>query len=185
MAEKKHKTIKDFSWRYGVKLVALIAALGGSAAYASSRYTIGLDTQDTRCLDEWFYVIDTWKKPTADDVERHDYVAVRLTTDQIPRNAKFGTGHVMVKRAMATEPGDQIQITREGINFSHGSEIWAHGTALEAAEKLGSTPEAFEREIQLGSGELFLMGDNPNSYDGRYYGPVREDQIVGTVLWAW
>lgn len=184
MADKTKKTIKDFSWRYGVKQLALIAALGGSAAYASSRYTIGLDTQDTRCLDEWFYVIDTWNKPKAEDVERLDYVAVRLTQDQIPRNAKFGTSHVMVKRALATDLGDEIQITQQGINFSHGNEIWAHGTALEAAEKLGATPESFEREIHLNNGELFLMGDNANSYDGRYYGTVQEDQIVGTVLWA-
>jgi len=185
MAERKKKTIHDFSWRFGVKLVAMIAALGGTAAYASARYTIGLDTQEHRCLDEWIYVIDTWKRPTADDVQRFDYVAVALTAEQTPANAKWRPGHVMVKRAVATDPGDQVEITREGINFSHGEEIWAHGTALEAAEMIGSTPEAFEREFQLAEGELFLMGDKVNSYDGRYYGPVREEQIVGTVLWAW
>ena len=49
---------------------------------------------------------------------------------------------------------------------------------------LGVTPESFERAFTLGKGELFMMGDDPLSYDGRYYGPITDSQIVGRVLWA-
>lgn len=32
---------------------------------------------------------------------------------------------------------------------------------------------------RLGPGELFLLGDTPSSFDSRYFGPVRDDQVEG------
>ena len=177
------KTIKDFNWKIGIKVFGLCTLIGSGYAYASQRYVVGLDTQDHRCLDEWFYVIDTWKKPAADDVDRNDYIAVVLTADQTPANAKWAPGHVMVKRAVAT-PGDVVSINEDGAEFTRGLEHWHHGSGLEAATALGMTPDALKRQITLSEDELFLMGDNDMSYDGRYYGQVNEQQIVGSVIWA-
>jgi len=179
------KTIRDFNLAYGVKLTAMLATIGSVGFYVSQRYTIGIDTQDFRCLDEMVFIIDRWERPAATEIERNDYVAVTLTSAQTPANAKFAPGHVMVKRAVATDAGDEVEISRDGIHFSNGEEIWSHGTALEAAPMLGRKIEDFERTEVLGPGELFIMGDKINSYDGRYYGPVTEAQIVGTVVWAW
>ena len=178
------KTVKNFTWAHGVKLVALLLVLGGTAAYAANRYTVGIDTQDTRCLDEWLYVIDTWDKPTADQIRRNDYIAVILTPHQTPPGAKWPAGQVLVKRAVATQPGDLIDVTLSGVRFRHGVNTWTHGTALQATRLLGTTPASYVRSFTLAPGELFVMGDNPLSYDGRYYGPIAENQIVGTVLWA-
>jgi conjugal transfer pilin signal peptidase TrbI len=178
------KTIKDFTWRHGIRLAALLAGLAATATYAASRYTVGLDTQDTRCLDEWVYVIDTWDRPKAEEVARDDYLAVVLTADQTPRTAKWPLNQVMVKKALAAAPGDQIEVTNAGVFFRHGSEAWSHGAALAAARLIGASPEGFVRSFTLAPGQIFLMGDNPLSYDGRYYGPISETQIVGRVLWA-
>ncbi|MBU2959149.1 S26 family signal peptidase [Paracoccus sp. 1_MG-2023] len=181
---KERKTLKDFDWLIGAKVLGICTVLGTGFAYASQRYVIGLDTQDTRCLDEWFFVIDTWARPSAAEVRLNDYIAVALTPEQTPPHAKWKPGHVMVKRAVATRAGDRIEISGTGAMFSHGAEAWRHGTALEAAPALGLDVAALTREIVLEEGELFLMGDHPMSYDGRYYGQVDEEQIVGAVLWA-
>lgn len=178
------KTIKDFTWSYGIKLVCLITALGSTALYAANRYTIGLDTQDTRCLDEWVYVIDTWDKPRAYETRKDQYIAVRLTADQTPKGAKWRPGQVMVKRVLASHPGDRITVTETGVQFQNEEETWSHGDGLAAATLLAAKPEAYLRTFVLSPHELFLMGDNPLSYDGRYYGQVSENQIVGTVVWA-
>lgn len=183
-AQSGRKTIKDFDWKVGARIAAIVAVIGASYAYLGSRYSIGLDTQEYRCLDEWIFVIDTWNVPDARDVDRNQYLAVRLTPDQTPENALWPPGMVMVKRAVATDEGDIVSISRDGISFSHGDEHWQHGTGLEAAESVGNSIEQFERELTLREGEVFMMGDNPMSYDGRYYGPISEDQIVGTVIWA-
>lgn len=181
---KQKKTFKDFNWKIGAKVFAICMVIGAGYAYASQRYVIGLDTQDYKCLDDWFFVIDTWNRPTADEVSRNQLIAVVLTDAQTPANALWKPGQVMVKRAVATDPGDVIDVSPDGIRFSNGGEHWQHGTALEAARAIGTSEDALTRQITLTQGELFLMGDNPMSYDGRYYGPVNEDQIVGSVLWS-
>lgn len=183
-ARKQKKTLKDFNWKVGAKVFALCTVIGAGYAYASQRYVIGLDTQDFKCLDHWIFVIDTWDRPSADQVDRNDLIAVVLTDAQTPSNALWGAGQVMVKRAVATDPGDMIDVSADGIRFTHGAEHWQHGTALEAATALGKSEADLTRQMTLAQGELFLMGDNPMSYDGRYYGPVSEKQIVGSVLWS-
>lgn len=178
------KTLKDFNWKVGAKVFALCTVIGTGYAYASQRYVIGLDTQEYRCLDDWIFIIDTWDRPNAREVERNDLLAVVLTDAQTPTSALWRTGQVLVKRAVATDPGDVVDISAGGVAFAHGEDHWTHGTALEAAPALGLSEEALTRQLTLSQGELFLMGDNPMSYDGRYYGPVREEQIVGSVLWS-
>ncbi len=180
MAEK---SLRTFTWGFGLRLAALIVLLCNSAAYAASRYVIGLDTQEIRCLEERVYVIDTWVKPTAKEIRRNDYVALILTDAQRPRSAKWRRGQIMVKRVVAA-PGDHVSVTRHGVMFSNGPQAWSHGTGLAAAPMLGASPESFERVFTLAEDELFMMGDNPLSYDGRYYGPITDSQIVGRVLWA-
>ncbi len=177
------KSLKTLTWGYCLKLTALLATLAGTATYASSRYVVGLDTQDTRCLDEWVYIIDTWAKPKASEVQRDDYVAIVLTLDQTPATAKWHFGQVMVKRALATA-GDEVSVTRDGVTFSNGSDQWKHGTGLQSAPLLGKAPDSYLASYSLSDGQLFMMGDNPLSYDGRYYGPISENQIVGSVVWA-
>lgn len=177
------KSLKTFTWQYGVKFVAVVASLAGTAIYAAERYVIGLDTQDTRCLDEWVYIIDTWVKPTASDVQVDDYVAIVLNESQTPQTAKWRFGQVMVKRAMATA-GDDVEVTLDGVKFSDETASWEHGTGLQAAPLLGQNPDSYLAHYKLADDQLFMMGDNPISYDGRYYGPIKENQIVGAVVWA-
>jgi len=41
-------------------------------------------------------------------------------------------------------------------------------------------------EITLGSDEYFVLGDNTdNSLDGRYFGPIRRNSIIGKVAWIY
>lgn len=180
---RQKKTLRDFNWKVGAKVFALCTVIGAGYAYASQRYVIGLDTQEFKCLDDWIFIIDTWDRPAADAVGRNDLVAVVLTDAQTPANALWKPGQVMVKRAVGT-PGDMVDISSQGIAFAHGDAHWTHGTALEAAASLGISEADLTRQLTVAEGALFLMGDNPMSYDGRYYGQVHEDQIVGSVLWS-
>ena len=167
------------------KFAVVVAFLGATAAYASNRYVIGYDDQTHRCLDERFFLIDTWRKPQVDELKRGDLVAVAMTADQRPGGALWPVGQVMIKRLMAQTPGDVMHVTEEGISFEAASgETWSWGTALEAVTALGYQPAQFVRDVALGEDQFFLMGDLPLSYDSRYYGPLDADQITGTVLWG-
>lgn len=167
-----------------LSLAAIIVACSGVSLYASSRYMIGYDDQTHRCLDEKFFVIDKWKKPTIQSLERYDLVAVAMREDQRPEHALWSEGQVMVKRLLASQVGDKMKVESDGVIFENSSEKWEWGTALEASEMLRLDADDLERTITLQNGEFFLMGDKPFSYDSRYYGPANENQIIGRVVWA-
>lgn len=179
------KTLKDFNLAAAIKLCILIAALAAAALYVKARYTIGVDTQTYRCLDQKWFIIDRWNKPTISELEQGDLVVLAMRASQRPANAKWPDGQVMVKRLLAGSSGTTMKVTPNRISFTDkDGQQWSWGTGLEAAELLGHTEAELTREETLSDGEMFLMGDKPFSFDSRYYGKAYEDQIIGTVLWA-
>ena len=165
------------------RFLGLVAALGAAAFYVSERYTLGIDFQKFRCLPEIVYLIDTWSTPTASEIEKGDYIAVHLDPEQLPAYVTR-TDQVWIKRVVANEPGTVMEVRHDGVFFEKDGERWRHGTALEGAERLGRSEAEFVRDETLAEGEMFLMGDLPLSYDARYFGAVSEDNVIGTVLFA-
>jgi len=92
-----------------------------------------------------------------------DYAELRAFTDDADR---------FLKRIAAAQgdvvcaTGDQIIAARQTFTrLSHDR----YGTAL----------PHWEGCQRLGPGEVFLLGDTPDSFDGRYWGPTPIDQIEG------
>lgn len=84
------------------------------------------------------------------------------------------------KRCVAIE-GDEVEI-RNRVTFVNGlpqanrrpAETWSNTHLL---------PEYFG-PVTLPPGTVFCLGDNPdNSYDSRFWGPLRKEAIVGKVLY--
>ena len=87
-------------------------------------------------------------------------------------------GEVCVSRVMAV-PGDTVEITEEGSVLVNGNII--------IEERIYSLtypyPEFVSYPITLGEDEYFVLGDNRKSgVDSRYYGTVKEDEILGTII---
>lgn len=179
------KTLKDFNKRAAIKLALVVGSLAIVALYAQARYTIGVDTQTYRCLDQKWFLIDRWNKPQLEDLQTGDLVVVAMRAEQRPTNAKWPAGQIMIKRLLAGSAGTTMNVTPDRISFiDKDGKRWTWGTGLEAAELLGLTKAELTRDETLKDGETFLMGDKPLSFDSRYYGKAYEDQIIGTVLWA-
>ncbi|MCL4716283.1 MAG: S26 family signal peptidase [Hyphomonadaceae bacterium] len=92
-----------------------------------------------------------------------DYAAVRQFTD---------TGDRFIKRVAARE-GDRV--CAEGERVSVGLEILTRARRDSAGRALPT----WEGCHVLQAGELFLMGETPDSFDSRYFGIVREGAIEG------
>ena len=81
-------------------------------------------------------------------------------------------GEIIIKRIIGM-PGDTVSI--------NDNTVYVNGEELEEDYAYGETSDY--EEITLGDDEYFILGDNrPISKDSRYFGPVKEDEIIGKVI---
>lgn len=165
---------KPRSW--GLLLPAL--AFGGAIALTlqlvSERWGVLVAPDESRCLkDVAVILLDKADK----SVERGDVIAF-----EAPEAARIilPTDEPVGKRALGL-PGDEVIVSAAGVQIN--GVLVAEGLA---AAVYAGVPEAqFFRKLRLGPGEFFMLGDSERSFDSRYWGPVRQEQIIGTgrVLW--
>lgn len=81
-------------------------------------------------------------------------------------------GEIIIKRIIGM-PGDTVSI--------RDNTIYVNGEEVEEDYAYGETSDY--EEITLDDDEYFILGDNrPISKDSRYFGPVKEDEIIGKVI---
>lgn len=154
---------------YGLGIA--IAAAGLTAF--RTHYWIGLDLQQWRCMPWIVYLVERAEAP----IERHGYYHVEARG----LAPFFRDGARFAKRLVGL-PGDHVQI-HDGevrVNEVH----YGHLNYLILA-KLQKPYTAFETDIVLGPDQYWLMGTTTSSYDSRYWGPARRDQIKGEVHPIW
>ena len=81
-------------------------------------------------------------------------------------------GEIIIKRIIGM-PKDTVSIK--------DNTVYVNGEEIEEDYAYGETSDY--EEITLGDDEYFILGDNrPISKDSRYFGPVKEDEIIGKVI---
>ena len=112
------------------------------------------------------------------ELKRGDIVIVDVTD-----YPEFGNGRNqnIIKRVIALE-GDSLKCEDGIVYLKKGEGEYA---PLEEPYLLGENLRHF-REVELGEGEIFVMGDNRIiSKDSRDAGPLREEDVIGVVPdWA-
>ncbi len=155
---------RTFVVRAGLALLVL-AVLG---LYLGARFRVGIDSQVHKCLPPY----SVWL------IDRYDRALVRgATYGFFAGDAMapfFGPGQRVVKRLRGL-PGDQVTVTSERTTVN-GVTV---GTGLALAAALHQPPEAFARQVKLPSDAVWVMGDTPDSFDSRYWGPLPIVQIRG------
>lgn len=113
-----------------------------------------------------FYRLDT-------DVRAQDVVVFEKVT---PNSG--GEKQLFISRVVAVA-GDTVDI-------SDAERLIVNGNAVIESNIFYSTPryEGFtEYPLKLGPGECFVLADSRNGgTDSRYFGPVEQDEILGTVI---
>lgn len=160
--------IKQGPWRpFLLKATVLTVTFAFSFDYVSKRYRLGIDWQVERCLPDTRAVLIDLRSSVP---ERGGLIAFRgkgLTPI-------FADGTHMVKILVGV-PGDHIEVgpTRTTVN---GEEV---ATGLHLADRLGQAPEAFSRSFTVPDGHYFGVGKSENSFDSRYFGLIKQDQVIG------
>ncbi len=96
---------------------------------------------------------------------------------------KKGTPAVKI---MAGVPGDHVAVTEQGIAIN--GKHWGPLTHVQRGEKLremGRRLEEFLRDEEIPIGQFAMLGTYERSYDSRYWGYIRHDQIIGRAVPLW
>jgi conjugal transfer pilin signal peptidase TrbI len=153
--------------KFLAKVAVLVIVIGVLFIWIESRFRIGIDSQVIRCFpDHKFFLVDLKRT----EPERDAIIAYRSQG----LTPFFDDGTLMGK-VIKGIPGDHLQINARGV-FVNGEQL-ADGFPL--LSRLNVTEQSLYRDEVIPEGRYFLMAPAPESYDGRYWGYINEDQIVG------
>ncbi len=153
--------------KFLVKVSILVVAIAVLFVWIEGRFRIGIDSQVIRCFpDHKFFLVDL-KHPEA---QRGAIVAYRAQG-----LAPFFQDGTLMGKVIKGMPGDHLLINAEGV-FVNGVR---HADGFPLLSRLQIPEESLYRDELIPQGKYFLMAPAPESYDGRYWGYISADQIVG------
>ena len=147
----------------GTLFVALLYLMG---SLFFSRFSIAVDPQVVRCIPAYsIYLLDH------KDVEPKRDALYAFTSKDLSPIYEAGTKMLKVMKGL---PGDVVEIEGDTVNVN-GKPV-AFGLSL-AEEKLGLKKESFSGKNTLGADQYWLFGTSHLSFDSRYWGGVKSEQI--------
>ncbi|SET25382.1 S26 family signal peptidase [Thorsellia anophelis] len=142
-------------------------------AYVSKRYFIGFDSQDDRCIPQYsLYLIDKWDK----NLIKNRFYAFRATNLE----PLYQDGTIMLKQLTGL-PGDEVQVTEKYVMINDKPINFG----MNLASKLGMRPDYFIRNLTIDSKEYWFSGISETSFDSRYFGSVKQMDIIGRAIPLW
>jgi len=107
-----------------------------------------------------------------------DRVAVRPSAslaEDLDRRGILPFGKLLIKRVVA---GLGDRVCRDGERVTvNGSQV----AVAKIASRNGDALPSWGGCRRLGASEVLLLGDTPDSYDGRYFGVTPAEDVVGRV----
>lgn len=160
---------KKESWpRFCIKAGVALAVIWGAGVAFADRYRIGIDDQLVKCIPGYsVYLID--KK----DQKLERGAIFVFSAQGLQPFYEDGTEMVKYLRGL---PGDNVKISKHG-NIYVNDEMQGYG--LTHAEALNKPMDSFVGEGILQSDSFWFMGTSNQSFDSRYWGTVKNDQIIG------
>lgn len=108
-----------------------------------------------------------------------DRVAVRPSAslaEDLDRRGILPLGKLLIKRVAAGR-GDTV--CRDGERVTVNGSLAA---IAKSSSRKGDALPTWEGCRRLGASEVLLLGDTPDSYDGRYFGVTSAEQVLGGVV---
>ncbi len=141
--------------------------LFGAKATATAMHRhayVFFDGEETGCLPwEWY-----WGTRQVGAISRGDLVTFRNEQSSL-----FARGALMTK-LIAGVPGDTVVI-EQGVSSINGRVL---GTLARGAQHFLRPINAWNTRYRIAPGHYFVLGSEYRSYDSRYRGTIRYDQIL-------
>ena len=175
MAANPNSASPDRDWRLNrreqvVALVVLASCLLGS--WLPGQITVATSAS----LDHRVFLL----RPVPEQIETGDYLVFRHRDLNQVRQG-LGTNRERMIKRVGCRPGEWLRVDAE-LRFScDGSPL---GQAL-TNDSQGRPLPRFTHNGPVPTGQLFLVGTHPRSYDSRYFGFVDAREILHQALPLW
>lgn len=131
-------------------------------------YRLGIDGQKVRCLPWSVFIVKT------------EVPKVIMSGDLVQyRTGKVGHGFdgLIAVKMVGAIPGDKVEIRNDSlfINGQARGRLWL-------IKSLQAKPGQFDRSFVVPSGEYVMLGTSRESFDSRYWGTVKQEQLLGTAI---
>lgn len=159
--------------RFLIRASVMLLVVGSMSVYAGTRFSIGYEMQDEfQCLPWTLFLIDKHDK----NIERGHYFA--YSARHMEPLVKDGT--ITLKKA-AAGPGDTVRVELNRTWVADQPQPNSQLMFPNAIKPLYESMESLTRELVVAEGEFFAMGTLLGSYDSRYWGTVKSNQVIGRV----
>jgi len=148
-------------------IVLLMSLVVLAFCYFAMRYTIAFNVAISDCLNSRIFLVDTWDK----QLYETQLVAFTMTID----TPYYETGGTWVKKVAALGPQSVVVSQDAVITDNH---VYALSTDY-VLEKIGQHPSELTPLWRLTDGEVFMVGETLTSLDSRFWGPIKDKDIVG------
>lgn len=155
----------------------MLLLLLGAGIWIGSNYRLGV-VANIPCLPARLYLY----RLTSEEPVRGDQVVFQTDGRTFPQ---FQVGAIFVKQVEGL-PGDEVEITAAGqvrITGSHGS-VFESALEDEVLQILRRQRSEFAARYRIPPGHYFVVGTLPHTFDSRYWGLVRREQVRGKVVWV-
>jgi conjugal transfer pilin signal peptidase TrbI len=149
------------------QLLIAIVFFGGSTIYFKERYYIAIDTQLEPCLYATVFLVDKWDK---------NFMPGELMVFDFHLNSPVLKQGDDVVKVVAGMPNEEVNYDGQTVSVEGRKTV--NTDIREGMDRLG-VQFAENSKLELGDGEYFLVGQRPLSFDSRYWGAVKDKQIIG------
>lgn len=156
--------------RFAAELLLVGALVVGLGALFFARFSFGYDPQTVVSIQGYrLYLIDRGDQRLVRD---------RLYSFHAPVLPPIYSAQTRLVKYLRGLPGDEVEITLDEQVRINGQ---LRASGLAQADRLGRPRAAFAGKGVLGEDAYWFMGDTPQSFDSRYWGPVSREQVIGRV----
>lgn len=104
-----------------------------------------------------------------------------VITFKIVRPSAYETPEILIKRVVGL-PGDSIEVVK---NTDGTLDIYRNDTLVRDDVPCPDNSNNIILHLHLGEDEYYVLGDNSKvSYDSRFFGTVRKENIISKVMWS-
>lgn len=147
-----------------------LLAVGAIASwYFQQRFILAVDPQQITCLEGRIFLVDTYKT----DPKVGQIFAFKAPASVAP---VYEPGTHMIKRVIAG-PNDLVEITPQESITVNGVVV-ATGL-LHLMHASDDVKQRFIGQKKLEKNQWWFIGDSDWSFDSRYWGVVKSDEILG------